>query len=52
MSVTWTYIGHGTHQFALSGQTVLADPFLNDNPAARAPGVEGCVPDPGEDLTV
>lgn len=34
MSITYTYIGHGTHQFAIGDTVVLIDPYLDDNPAA------------------
>lgn len=33
MPITYTYIGHGTHQFAIGDQTILVDPYIDENPA-------------------
>jgi L-ascorbate metabolism protein UlaG (beta-lactamase superfamily) len=34
MTITYTWLGHGTAQLTLNGHTVLLDPFLTGNPAA------------------
>ena len=36
MTTTVTWLGHGCFQLQIAGQTVLIDPFLTGNPAARA----------------
>lgn len=33
MTLTYTYIGHGTHALSISGHRLLIDPFINGNPA-------------------
>ena len=36
MTITFTWLGHGTSQLAIGGHTILVDPFLTGNPAAAA----------------
>ncbi len=34
MTITFTWLGHGTSQLSIGGHTILVDPFLTGNPAA------------------
>ena len=33
MSITYTYIGHGTHALNINNTKILIDPYLADNPS-------------------
>jgi L-ascorbate metabolism protein UlaG (beta-lactamase superfamily) len=33
MTITYTYIGHGTHALDINGAKILIDPYLADNPS-------------------
>lgn len=40
MSITYTFLGHGSHQVEVDGTTILIDPWFEDNPQAAVSAAE------------